>query len=192
MLILTQAAIQRWQWSNRWSLVVASVWAYGMIAFSSIYGNALAEQKNYEEQIASHLADDIAQLKVRQPIDSFLIEGSAGLSPEAEHAAKVFPLIRKLVPAYLAGQDFFNTTNLLNFYVHDTTDLYYESVRGETEQSREQAAQQVASVTRRLRQAPVVRASGTYAMCVVDKTAVVVFLPANEQGHVSPGQTCGG
>jgi hypothetical protein len=85
-LIVLQAALHEWRQPERWAIALAAVMAIGMASLASAYGNALGEQKSYEDRIAAHLADDLAAIEAEQPIDAILLSGSAGYAPATAHA----------------------------------------------------------------------------------------------------------
>ncbi|WP_266157134.1 glucosyltransferase domain-containing protein, partial [Dyella silvatica] len=67
-LIVMQAALLQWRQSDKWTLSIAGMLALGMCSFANAYGNALGEQKNYEDRIATRLADDLAEFATSHPI----------------------------------------------------------------------------------------------------------------------------
>lgn len=116
-LIVLHIALRQWLpgWAHALCYTVAAIWALAMLSFASIFGNALSAQQQYETQIASQLANDLAELKQKQTITRFLLDGSAGLSPLSAHAAETFPLLDSLVQPYLMSNDF-ATRNFLKLF----------------------------------------------------------------------------
>lgn len=92
-LIVMQAALQSWKRSDALALYVGCVMAIGMCSIASAYGNAAGEQKNYEDRIATRLADDLGELQANHAIDYFLVDGAAGYSPITTHVAHQFPIL---------------------------------------------------------------------------------------------------
>ncbi|WP_158628836.1 glucosyltransferase domain-containing protein [Dyella choica] len=165
-LVTLHIALRKWGagWSHALCFTVAGVWALGMLGFASIYGNALSAQKQYETQIASQLANDLAELQQKQGITRFLMDGSAGLSPLSAHAAEVFPVLNVLVSPYLVGNDFHSR----NFVKLFGTGL---------DEARQDPTGNAAADALLLRacDAPAVYVRNRYALRVVDTTAVVTF-----------------
>ncbi|GLQ90595.1 glucosyltransferase domain-containing protein [Dyella flagellata] len=165
-LIALHVALRKWGpgWGNGLCYTVAGVWTLGMFCFANIYGNASTAQKQYETQIASQLANDLAELKQKQGINSFLMDGSAGLSPLSAHAAEIFPVLNNLIPPYLMGNDF-QSRHFVKLF---GTGL---------DEARENPAGNAAADALLLRacDAPVLYTRNRYVLRVVDTTAVVTF-----------------
>jgi hypothetical protein len=102
--------------SERWSLAIALPLVTGMCVIGSAYGNAMAAQKQYEDGVASLFVQKMQELRVEHPIESFLVDGTAGLAPATQHVATQFPLVRRLVLPYIDGNDNFLTRNFLRTY----------------------------------------------------------------------------
>ena len=147
--------------------------ALGMLTFASAYGNALGEQKNYEDRIAAQLAEDLAELKVDHPIHALLLEGSIGYSPITAHVAEQIPLVRTLVIPYLQVDDVFHTHMFLMYYIPDVVDLRYQP--GAADRQRQPA------LLARACQAPAMRSTRFYDLSLVDDTAVVMLGAARRQ-----------
>ncbi|MFA6230720.1 MAG: glucosyltransferase domain-containing protein [Rhodanobacter sp.] len=122
-LVVMQAALRQWQGSPKWVVAAACMLALGMCVLASAYGNAARSQKNYEDHIASSLADDLARLKASRGVRAFLLDGTAGYSPVTEHVIEQLPLVRALVPAYLTSDHSFQTPDFLAFYISGVTNL---------------------------------------------------------------------
>jgi hypothetical protein len=162
-LIVMQGAMRRWRYSDRWTLALGSMFALGMCVFASAYGNALGEQKNYEDRIATRLADDLAALPAR----SVLLDGSPGLSPIARHIGEQFPLTRELVLPYIGSGDMFHTHIFLLYYIED-----FDDIRLNTDAAAQQ--RNAALIERSCSTAPV-SATSHYALYLLDDVAVVRF-----------------
>ena len=166
-LILMQAALRRWRASDKWALTVAGILALGMCVIASAYGNALREQKNYENRIAAHLADDLADLKGAGTIDSFLLDGSAGYSPITAHVASQFPITYLLISPYLSAEDRFHSHTFLGYYVSGVTDMRSD-----------ESPANLSRITQILAQAcsmPAPYTTGAYSVRVIAHIAVVTF-----------------
>ncbi len=122
-LVVMQAALHQWRRSPKWAIAAACMLALGMCVLASACGNAASAQKNYEDRIASNLADDLARLKSSRGIHAFLLDGTAGYSPVTAHVIKQLPLARALVPSYLSSDHSFQTPDFLAFYISDLTNL---------------------------------------------------------------------
>lgn len=166
-LIVVQAALRRWRRSEKWTVAVGGALALGMCSFASAYGNALGEQKAYEDRIASALADDLAQLKATDSVHAYVLDGTAGYSLATAHVAEQFPLIRTLVPPYLSADDTFHPHIFLEYYVSDTADLRMESDAD--------APQRWAATIAAAHRMPARRTANAYSLRVVGDTVVVTF-----------------
>jgi hypothetical protein len=166
-LIVMQAALRQWHISSKWALTAAGILALGMCVIASAYGNALREQKNYENRIAAHLADDLAGLKGNGVIDSFLLDGSAGYSPVTAHVASQFPIIYLLISPYLSADDRFHSHIFLGYYVSGVADMRSD-----------ESLANLSQISRTLAIAcgmPASYTTGAYNMRVIARTAVVTF-----------------
>lgn len=174
-LIVMQAALARWQRSTLWTLATGCMLALGMCSLASAYGNALVEQKAYEDHIAENLADDLADLESTHDVRGFLLDGSIGFAPVTSHVAVAFPMIRLLVSPYISSTDRFHTTDFLMYYVVGLTNI------GRQIDPASRHAQEV-TLTRALAIAPW-RTTAGYTLRVVDDTAVVTLHPATTNGR---------
>ncbi len=174
-LILMQAALARWQKSPRWSLAAGCMLAAGMCSLASAYGNALGEQKSYEDRIASSLADDLLNLKASRHIHSFLLDGSIGFSPITKHVADEFPMINLLISPYINSADRFHTVNFLMYYVDGVTNL--------GQQNNPPSTRAQSDILLRARQTAVIRATSGYTLRIVDDVAVVTLNSAPAQAY---------
>lgn len=172
-LIVVHAALGRWRRSDKWVLSVACVFALGMCSFASAYGNALGEQKRYEERIAARLADDLADLGAIGSGHSLLLDGAAGYSPITAHVAEQFPLVRSLVPTYISGDDMFHTHIFLLYYIPDMEDLRFKTDA--------ESLKMKSTLLARTCEIPAMRSTQAYNLYVIDGVAVVVFRSAYTQ-----------
>ncbi len=122
-LVVMQAALRQWRGSPQWAVAAACMLALGMCVLASAYGNAALAQKNYEDNIASRLADDLAHLKVSRGVHAYLLDGTAGYSPATAHVIEQLPLVRALVPSYLTSDNSFQTPDFLAFHISGVTNL---------------------------------------------------------------------
>lgn len=114
-LIAMHLALRTRARSLPWLCGLAGVWALGMSVLAAAYGNAAAKQKAYEEPIAMQLANDLAALQDEHAIDKYLVVGSAGLATTTENSAQQFPLLRQLVPTYLADDEMWRHYYMVQF-----------------------------------------------------------------------------
>jgi len=154
----------RARWVRYSPLAIASPWALCMLVFAGIYGNALAAQQQYENRIASTLADDLAELKETAGVTRFLMVGSAGLAPLTMHAAERFHLLNTLVLPYLQESDF----NSRNFMKHYGTGLM------EVRQAADGNTVAARTLTRACG-ANILHRRARYTLRVVEDIAVVTF-----------------
>ena len=174
-LIAMQAALMQWGRSPRWTLAAGCMLALGSCSFASAYGNALGEQKQYEDRIAASLADDLAQLKASRGIRRFLLDGSIGFSPITAHVAEEFPMVHSLISPYLVAADGFDTIDFLMYYVDGVDDL--------GRQTNPASLQAQSGILARARRMAAVRTTSGYSVRVIDDVAVVTFHPAPAQAY---------
>lgn len=132
-LLALRMALAGARWPGRWTLVAALPLALGLCVVASVYGNAAASQKAYDDRIAAQFVQQVDELEVSRPIASFLVDGSAGRAPVVDHVAGQLPLVGLLVRSYIDGGDNFVTRNFLRFYLPDlvrTNTLYPDSPAG--------------------------------------------------------------
>ncbi len=172
-LIVMHETLAQWQRSPRWTLAAGCMLAVGMCSLASAYGNALGEQKAYEDRIAAGLADDLADLKATQGIRGFLLDGGIGFSPITAHIAHDFPMVNKLVSPYISSQDRFHTTDFLLYYIAGIDDLGWKTDASSL-RMRAVVLQSVCHVV-------VERARSAYALRVIDHVAVTSFYLAASQ-----------
>jgi hypothetical protein len=144
-----------------------------MCSFASAYGNALGEQKRYEERIAARLADDLADVGAIGSGHSLLLDGAAGYSPITAHVAEQFPLVRSLVPTYISGDDMFHTHIFLLYYIPDMEDLRFRTDA--------ESLKMKSTLLARTCEIPAMRSTQAYNLYVIDGVAVVVFRSAYTQ-----------
>jgi hypothetical protein len=172
-LILMQAALTQWHRSSRWTLAAACMLATGMCVLASAYGNALGEQKAYEDRIASRLADDLVDLKASRGIHRFLLDGNIGFSPITRHVAKEFPMIDLLISPYIESGDRFHSTDFLMYYIDGIDNLGRRT---------DPASLRTRSIIlARADQAPTNRTTSGYSLRRVDDVAVVTLHSATAQ-----------
>lgn len=121
-LIAMHATFSRMRWTRVVQSALAGVWALGFVVVACAYGNTLGAQKSYETHIASRISDDIATASALHPVHSYLLAGSAGFAPVAEHTISQLPIMRDLVSPYLQQNDF-NSRNFLLHYLPNLVDL---------------------------------------------------------------------
>lgn len=80
-----------------WLCIALAIPAYVMIMFACVFGNALKEQKHYEDRIAAKLCDDIEQIASSQRVDHIIINGNVSYAPTVSQAMRRYRLLRSLV-----------------------------------------------------------------------------------------------
>lgn len=173
-LIVSYSALQVWGRSERWSIALGSMLALGMCTFASAYGNALGEQKRFEERIASRLADDLAEVRVTHSIHSFLLDGTAGYSPVAAHVIGQIPLIRALVPTYISADDMFHTHMFFQYFMRD--DMSDMRLRTDAD-----AMYSRSLILSKADDIPVTIATEAYDLRLIDGVALVTFRSAGAE-----------
>ncbi len=176
-LILMQTALAQWRRSPRWTLVAACMLAIGMCVLASAYGNALGEQKTYEDRIASNLADDLLDLKANQGIRGFLLDGAIGFSPITRHVAEEFPMIELLISPYIQSGDRFHTTDFLMYHVDGVDNL------GQHTDPASLRAQ--SGILARAQQTSAIRTTSGYSLRIVDDVALVTLHSAPAQAYAA-------
>jgi hypothetical protein len=166
-LLVMNAAFRRWGFSRRWTVAAGSMFGVGMCVVASAYGNAMDAQKTFEDHIGTRLADDIAKVGAKDPLQSLLLDGSAGYAPVTAHVIEQFPIVGFQTPTYIAAEDTFHTHIFLLHYLPAFVDLRLEK----DSTSEAQKTSLFASVCAR---EPVEVRSG-YRVYVVDGVAVVLF-----------------
>jgi hypothetical protein len=68
-----------------------------MIMFAFVFGNALKEQKHYEDRIGAKLCDDVEQITSTQPVDHIIMNGIVSYAPTVRQAMRRYRLLRSLV-----------------------------------------------------------------------------------------------
>lgn len=170
-LVAMQAALARWRRSPRWVLAAGCMLGVGMCAMASAYGNALGEQKQYEDRVAAELADSVANLEQTQGIEHFMLDGTIGYAPITAHVADEFPLIRLIINPYLSSSYLFATRPFLKYYIKD--------LEGKLDQKTAEpdatSLHARAEILAKLCQATPVYATSAYRIRVIDGIAVVSF-----------------
>ena len=166
-LLVVHAVLTQWQVSPRWMMAIGGMLALGMGVVASAYGNALGEQRDFEARIGARLADDLADLAQRHPLDSLLIGGSAGYAPATAHAITQVPLIGDMILPYLSEDHMVFTRAYLMFHLPEAHPL---RITGGTPLSPQDAAMLAASCQR-----PAWRTTASYSLRLVGTTAVVRF-----------------
>jgi hypothetical protein len=102
-MLLVLLELRTWKVDARLQVLLLAPFIYALMMFSSVYGNALKEQKQYEARIGSRLAVDLQKLESAQPFQLIVVDGNVGFAPIVEHVAKRFRLIHHVVEVQLAG-----------------------------------------------------------------------------------------
>jgi hypothetical protein len=68
-----------------------------MIMFAFVFGNALKEQKSYEDRIGEKLRDDIELISSTYPVDAIIMNGNVAYAPVIRQVMRKYRLLRSLV-----------------------------------------------------------------------------------------------
>jgi len=100
-------------------VVIALNWCFFIFAFS--YGNALADQARYAEFRIEILLHDLSVLYPNQNEEglTFQLKNTIDFTPSIKNIAKNYPLIERLVPKRLGGEDYWNQQYLRNHFNYD-------------------------------------------------------------------------
>ncbi|GAB6393339.1 MAG: glucosyltransferase domain-containing protein [Treponematales bacterium] len=82
--------------------VVACALALNCVVITLSFGNALTDQKRYQEFRASLIVADIARFCDNPKEVSVQLENSIGYAPVVRHVAKSFPLVERAIPVHLS------------------------------------------------------------------------------------------
>jgi hypothetical protein len=176
-LITMHAALAQWQRSPRWTLAAAGMLALGMCVLASAYGNALGEQKAYEDRIAAGLADDLLDLKASHGVHRYLLDGNIGRSPITRHVAEEFPMVDLLISPYIHAADRFHTNDFLMYYV--------DGLDNAGRMTDTASVQMQAGLLARAKRSPPVRTTSGYTLRVVDDVAVVTLHAAPSPAYAA-------
>ncbi len=176
-LILMQAALAQWRRSPHWTLAAACMLALGFCVLASAYGNALGEQKAYEDRIAASLADDLLDLKVSHGVRSFLLNGNIGLAPITQHVAAEFPMVNLLISPYIDSADRFHTVDFLMYYVDGVDNLGWRTDPA--------SVQEQADILASARNISAIRTTSGYSLRVINDVAVVTLHSAPAQAYAA-------
>ena len=113
-LILQLLAMSRLLHRPLWRLgVLPIIWL--MVVFSYAYGHAFAAQDRFEQVRISRIVAAASSLQSRspsQPFRSVAVKGTMPRSPVLQNTVRKFPLIDRLIPPLLDGNQTFSVTQL--------------------------------------------------------------------------------
>jgi hypothetical protein len=95
--VLICATISRFGLDTKPLCVLFAIPAYAMIMFAFVFGNALKEQKRYEERIAAELLRDVELITTTRPIGAIIMNGNVGYAPVIRQVMGKYRLLRSLV-----------------------------------------------------------------------------------------------
>jgi len=95
--VLICVALARYDLGTKWFCMALAIPAYLMIMFAFVLGNALKEQKHYEDQIGAALCDDIEQVTSTHPVEHIIMNGVVSYAPTVRQAMRRYRLLRSLV-----------------------------------------------------------------------------------------------
>jgi len=82
---------------TKWLSLPLAIPAYTMIMFALVFGNALKEQKYYEDRVATQLSDDIQQITGTKSVDHVIMNGNISYAPPIRQAMRRYRILRSLV-----------------------------------------------------------------------------------------------
>jgi hypothetical protein len=100
------------------------------MGFSYTYGNAMKEQKNYEEYVTYSIVHDIETLEGETEYQYLTINGHAPKAPEVQMLCEKYPIFSSLVPTYVTSNSYLGGA-LLQHYMQQ--DLEFEGMTEENE-----------------------------------------------------------
>jgi hypothetical protein len=100
------------------------------MGFSYTYGNAMKEQKNYEEYVTYSVVHDIETLAGEEEYQYLTINGHAPKAPEVQMLFEKYPVFSSLVPTYVTGNSYLGGA-LLQHYMQQ--ELEFEGMTDEDE-----------------------------------------------------------
>jgi len=109
-------------------VVIALNWCLFVFAFS--YGNALADQARYAEFRINILLHDLSALYPTQGGMQIQLKNSIDYTPSVKNIAKHYPVIERLVPRRLGGDNYWDTyyfANYFNFNQSEKTNITVNS-----------------------------------------------------------------
>jgi hypothetical protein len=95
--VLICVTLSRYGLGTKWLCIALAIPAYLMIMFAFVFGNALKEQKHYEDRIGAKLCDDVEQITSTQPVDHIIMNGIVSYAPTVRQAMRRYRLLRSLV-----------------------------------------------------------------------------------------------
>ncbi|OZI33812.1 hypothetical protein CAL29_09495 [Bordetella genomosp. 10] len=99
--LILAAAAPRLRADHRHVVGLLVVPAAVMVLIASVYGNSLARQKTYEDNLSGNMVDDIAALQAQTPLDGIALVGRAGHPPVVRHNMRKHPILAELLPVHL-------------------------------------------------------------------------------------------
>lgn len=85
------------------------------LTFSYSYGNAMTNQKQYEEYLTYSIAHDVETLNADGSFRTLTVSGRAPRSPQTARLCEKYPLLRSLVPTYLTNSSYLGGVQLLHY-----------------------------------------------------------------------------
>ncbi len=101
--------------SEKFRIIPVALLVYGCFVFYYAYGNALRDQKLFQDFRTELLISDLNKFANNASPKKIFIEGNVGLSKGFSIAVKNFPVIKQLVPVLPAENSSWND-EILNFY----------------------------------------------------------------------------
>jgi hypothetical protein len=161
--VLLFATISRFGLNTNWLCVPLTIPTYTMIMFAFVFGNALKEQKSYEERIGARLRDDIELVSYTYPVDTVIMNGNVGYAPVIRPVMRKYRLLRSLVAID------FRTDRNDGSYIHNK--LRYYGVNTPSENSDEIRS----GILSRIGNSVALETTESYRLYAIDHHLVIDF-----------------
>jgi hypothetical protein len=89
------------------------------MGFSYTYGNALQEQKNYEEYVTYSVVHDLETIESGDEYQYLTISGHAPKAPEVQMLCEKYPVFNSLIPVYVTNNSYLGGALLQHYMQQD-------------------------------------------------------------------------
>jgi len=168
--LLLYATISKFGLAAKWLCIPLAIPAYVMINIAFVFGNALKEQKSYEDRIGAKLVNDVNLVSRAHPIDTIIMDGNVGYAPVIRQVMQRYRLLR-----YLVSIDF-RTDRNDGSYIHNKLRYYGLDTPAETSDDGRSAILSKVGISVPL------QTSGYYRLYEIDHHLVIEFgsVPSQE------------
>lgn len=118
LLLQTENSVSKLSFTKK-ATIAALFW--GCVVFMGVYGNALSEQKAYQDFRAELLLSDLNKFVAKDSVCNISFEGSIGNAQGYKESLKNYPLLKKMITIVPAEGGIWNDDlfNSLNFSCED-------------------------------------------------------------------------